>query len=99
MSVKHSVEAYYSASKGLQQSKVTEGGRGRGGSIPHDLDSDGSQIAGIKCLLQCTHFIQHTPNSPYISLAVIWLALQITSLLMLWPAACHLGPCFLAGAK
>ena len=46
------------------------------GSVPHDLDSDGTQVAGIKGLLQRTHLIQDTPNSPYICLAIVCLALH-----------------------
>jgi len=47
------------------------------GWVPHDLDCDGSQVAGIKGLLQCAHLIQHTSNGPYISLAIIRLTLQV----------------------
>jgi len=47
------------------------------GWVPHDLDCDGAQVAGIKGLLQRTHLIQHTSNGPYISLAIIRLALQV----------------------
>lgn len=46
------------------------------GSAPHDLDSDGTQVAGVKGLLQGTHLIQHTSNSPHICLAIICLALH-----------------------
>lgn len=49
------------------------------GSAPHDLDSDGTQVAGIKGLLQGTHLIQHTPDSPHICLAIIRLALHSTT--------------------
>lgn len=44
--------------------------------VPHDLDSDGAQVAGIKGLLEGTHLIQHTPYGPHISLAIIRLALH-----------------------
>ncbi len=47
------------------------------GWVPHDLDCDGPQVAGIKGLLQCTHFVQHTSNGPYISLAIVRLTLQL----------------------
>ena len=47
------------------------------GWVPHDLDCDGSQVAGIKGLLQRAHLIQHTPNGPYIGLAIIRLALLV----------------------
>lgn len=47
------------------------------GWVPHDLDCDGSQVAGVKGLLQRTHLIQHTSNGPYISLAIIGLTLQV----------------------
>ena len=46
------------------------------GRVPHDLDSDGTQVAGIKSLLEGTHLIQDTPNGPYICLAIICLALH-----------------------
>ncbi len=47
------------------------------GWVPHDLDCDGSQVAGIKGLLQRAHLIQHTSNGPYISLAIVGLTLQV----------------------
>ena len=47
------------------------------GWVPHDLDCDGSQVAGIKGLLQRAHLIQHTSNGPYISLAIVRLTLQV----------------------
>lgn len=47
------------------------------GWVPHDLDGDGSQVAGIKGLLQRAHLIQHTSNGPYISLAIVGLTLQV----------------------